>query len=75
MNESTTSNELETALAAVLEQVSYLQADESCDMGEGLFGDAQVQSFADCGIITTDAGLVLTLADGTEFQLTIVRSR
>lgn len=32
-------------------------------------------TFEDAGIMTTDRGLVLTMADGTEFQVTIVRSR
>ena len=32
-------------------------------------------SFEDAGILTNDAGLVITTADGHEYQVTIVRSR
>lgn len=35
---------------------------------------ASVQSFADAGVLTNDAGLVVRMADGSEFQLTIVQS-
>lgn len=34
-----------------------------------------VSTFRDAGVLTTNDGLVLTFADGSEFQLTIVRSR
>jgi hypothetical protein len=33
------------------------------------------RTFADAGLFTNDAGLVVRLADGTEYQLTVVRSR
>lgn len=32
-------------------------------------------SFKDAGILTSDAGLVITTADGREFQVTIIQSR
>ena len=32
-------------------------------------------SFEDAGILTNDAGLVITTADGREFQVTIIQSR
>jgi hypothetical protein len=41
-------------------------------------GDQSVrsaESFTDAGVMTTNEGLVVTTADGAEFQLTIVRSR
>ncbi len=34
-----------------------------------------VQTFEQVGIFTRDKGLVVTTGDGTEFQVTIVRSR
>lgn len=34
-----------------------------------------IRTYSDAGILTRDAGLVVHFADGTEFQLTIVRSR
>ena len=38
-------------------------------------GIREVETFKDAEIMTTNAGLVVTMDDGTEFQLTIVRSR
>jgi hypothetical protein len=34
-----------------------------------------VRTFADAGLFTHNTGLVIRLADDTEFQLTIIRSR
>ena len=36
---------------------------------------AEVRTYEDAGIMTYNKGLVITLSDGTEYQLTIVRSR
>ncbi len=38
-------------------------------------GIREVVTFKDAGVLTRNEGLVVTLDDGTEFQLTIVRSR
>jgi hypothetical protein len=35
----------------------------------------RAESFEEAGILTTDAGLVLRMRDGSEFQLTIRQSR
>lgn len=35
----------------------------------------RVVPYREAGVLTRDAGLVLTLGDGTEFQLTVLRSR
>jgi hypothetical protein len=34
-----------------------------------------VQTFRQAGVLTNNKGLVLLMSDGTEFQLTLVRSR
>jgi hypothetical protein len=34
-----------------------------------------VRSFRDAGVLTRNAGLIVRLDDGTEFQITIVQSR
>lgn len=34
-----------------------------------------VRTFADAGVMTRDRGVVVALADGSEFQLTIVQSK
>jgi hypothetical protein len=36
---------------------------------------SEVATFNDRGIMTTNKGIVLSFADGSEFQITIVRSR
>jgi hypothetical protein len=36
---------------------------------------AAVETFNGAGVLTMNKGLVLRMADGSEFQLTIVRSR
>ncbi len=39
-------------------------------------GDIQsIESFADRGVLTSNAGLVIRLTDGSEFQITIVKSK
>lgn len=37
-------------------------------------GDKTVTTFEDAGVLTMDEGLVLRLADGTEFHLTVQQS-
>ena len=37
--------------------------------------EAEVRTFQHAGIMTYNKGLVISLPDGTEFQLTIVQSR
>ena len=37
--------------------------------------EAEVRTFLQAGIMTYNKGLVISLPDGTEFQLTIVQSR
>ena len=37
--------------------------------------EAEVRTFQQAGIMTYNKGLVISLPDGTEFQLTIVQSR
>ena len=34
-----------------------------------------VQTFREVGMLTNDTGLVVTMKDGSEFQLTVVQSR
>lgn len=63
--ETMTDHELVDALAALL----------SCEDDDLLEQIADGHTFADAGVLTMNAGLVLRLADGSEFQLTVVRSR
>ena len=47
-------------------------ADDSFGIG---WEDARVRTFEQAGVMTYNKGLVISLPDGTEFQLTIVQSR
>lgn len=38
-------------------------------------GLKSVRTFKECGVLTTDNGLVLRALDNSEFQITIVKSR
>lgn len=59
----------ETCLKAVLN--GELELNESFDPD----GVGHVEIFKDAGVLTMNRGLVVTMDDGTEFQVTIVRSR
>ena len=58
---------LQDALRELISLASY-----SLDIG---WDDTSVRTFAEAGILTYNKGLVITAPDGSEFQLTIVRSR
>ena len=58
LNDSRTEVGLETTLQSLLETLT----------------EQGVATFRDAGILTHNRGLVLTLANGAEFQLTIVQS-
>ena len=61
-------NEFESALL-------YLIQDG--ETGEGIDADSvrSVVPYREAGVLTGNAGLVVTMNDGSEFQLTIVQSR
>jgi hypothetical protein len=62
----------ETRLAA--EGEPDYDADEY-DAVDDVVTVVDANSFANEGVLTTDAGLVLYMSDGSQFQITIVRSR
>ncbi len=69
--------ELQNALRALLEQIA-LDDDEEREMfgiPDELGRVERVRTYEEEGVLTRDAGLVTTTANGSEFQLTIVRSR
>jgi len=64
-------HEIADALREVLEA-----AEEITDEGLADLPDvARVDTFEDAGVLTRNVGLVLRLEDGSEFQITVVRSR
>lgn len=65
------------AMADVMAGVlSALLMDGDCDAGAA-FGATVVdsESYESSGLLTRDAGLVVRLDDGREFQITVVQSR
>ena len=50
---------------------------EGLDVNESFDPDGirEVGTFEEAGVLTRDQGLVVRMDDGTEFQITIVRSR
>jgi hypothetical protein len=52
-----------------------LERDEDERVGGPAVTGAVVQRFGDAGLLTRNEGFVLVLADGSEFQITVVRAR
>jgi len=73
MNET----ELQDALRNLLQELSYMDTEDldQFDMPGELAGIERTSTFDEAGVLTRDAGLVITTPDGSEFQLTIVQSR
>ena len=69
--------QLQQSLKTLLEEISYMDTDDldQFDMPEELAGIERVSTFDEAGVLTRDAGLVITTNDASEFQLTIVQSR
>lgn len=70
-------NELQDALKNLLEEISFMDAEDRAEAGFGdeLAAIERVSTFEEDGVLTRDAGLVITTAGGAQFQLTIIRSR
>lgn len=67
----TTESEMESNLQAMIEESGIAIYDEN-DEGVAV---KSVRTYRDAGLLTNNKGLVLTLTDGSEFQLQIVRSK
>lgn len=49
---------------------------EATDEEYNFFPEAKrIKSFDDAGVLTTDQGIIVTMNDGSEFQLAVVQSR
>lgn len=72
-------NGIAEIIGGLIENVSEMDAADLAHAGlDREFADlngASVRSYQDAGILTSDAGFVLRLDDGTEYQITVVRSR
>ena len=67
-NTEVTEDTLQDGLMELISEV----ADDSFGIG---WETARVRTFEEAGVMTYNKGLVISLPDGTEFQLTIVQSR
>ena len=73
MNET----ELQDALNTLLQEMACMDTEDldQFDMPCELAQIERVSTFDEAGVMTRDAGLVITTNDGCCFQLTIVQSR
>jgi len=72
-------NELQDALKNLLEEIAFMDEEDreaaGLDSAAELADVKRVRTFEEEGVLTRDAGLVVTTAGGAEYQITIVRSR
>ena len=62
----------ENKFTGTLRDVLLLLAEDGWDEDTGI---RRIETYAEAGILTNNTGLVVELSDGSEFQVTIVRSR
>jgi len=70
-------HEFQDALKTLLDEIACMDADDldQFDLPDDLGGIEHVRTFEEAGVLTQNAGLVIELADGSQWQVTIVRSR
>jgi hypothetical protein len=61
---------------ALLELFEDIASDDElqASLDQPALPNARVKTFEDAGLLTRDRGIVLSLEDGSEFQITIVQS-
>jgi hypothetical protein len=58
------------------EKIEDMLIDQFCDDDSALGQNVRsADSFREAGVLTTNLGVVLTMTNGSEFQITIVQSR
>ena len=68
-------HDIETLIAESLNlHAAAADADRCADVPDGIEELFGIRTFAEVGVLTSDAGLVLRLDDASEWQVTIVRS-
>ena len=72
MNET----EFEDALKTLLEELHFMDEQDRQDAGlpDEMAEATRVRTYAEAGVLAGNAGLVITLADGSKFEVTIVQS-
>ena len=71
-------HELQDLLRDVLEEIMFARDDEDSELAELAENIGEIESIAsydDVGMLTTDKGLVIETKDGSEFQISILRTR
>jgi len=70
-------HEFQDALKALLDEVACMDGHdlEQFDLPHDLGGIEHVRTFDEAGVLTQNAGLVIAMADRSEWQVTVVRSR
>jgi len=70
-------HEFQDALKALLDEIACMDGDdlEQFDLPDDLDGIEHVRTFVEAGVLTQNAGLVIEMADRSEWQVTVVRSR
>ena len=82
--EPMTASDLQQSLEALFETITDArEMEDTSDLADAMLDAVDdltpevdsVRSFESAGVMTSDAGLVVRLADGSEFQITIVQSK
>ena len=63
--------EFASTLADLLDEVSWADPDFGLDIPE--LAESSVATFENVGMMSNNAGVVIELADGSQFQITIVK--
>ncbi|MCG3180941.1 MAG: hypothetical protein BIFFINMI_03306 [Phycisphaerae bacterium] len=73
MNET----EFQNALKTLLEEVGFMDDEDRADAGlpDELATTGRIDTFEEAGVLTKNAGMVVRMKDGSEFQVTIVQSQ
>lgn len=80
-NDIDTSEATDATVREALQELILLAAEEVdvadylSEESSAIIDFAETGSYEDLGVLTGNEGLTLRLADGSEFQITIVRSR
>lgn len=67
-------NDIETILENGVDDIDDIDPIDYDEEGEGIYPES-VRTFDSVMMLTDNKGLVVTLSDGSEFQLTIVKSK
>jgi len=74
-----TTEEISELFENLFNELSNCEEDDEIAPAEldpdGVLYECRASSFQDCGLLTSNDGVVLRLGDGSEFQITVVRSR